>query len=167
MPTKKQTTLSELLRHEGPKYPIPGVLEDHQVRPLTQQLITAVLFDVWPSIAAIVDFGIDSDRHLGALQFAIKYDEVTPQELDAAMGSGAKLTEIAQRGNNPYRDVTFRTSWDKMRLEPQDEPPAAETAAPEKDRLKDVFGTRDRQPEEPSNQKDRQPIQHENEGRER
>ena len=95
--------------------------EPQQVRPLTEQLIEAAHLDVWPSIAAIVDFGIDSESHLGALQFAIKYGEVTSQELDAAMGDGAKLTEIAQRGDNPYRDVTFRTSWDNLRLESEEQ----------------------------------------------
>lgn len=92
-------------------------LDNPPVRPLTDDLINAALLDVWPKVPTIVDFGIDSDRHLGALQYAIKYGEVTAQELDAAMGDGAKLTEIIQRGDNPYRDVTFRTSWDEMRLD--------------------------------------------------
>lgn len=102
---------------------------DRPLRPLTEQLINAVLLDVWPGNAAIIDFGIDSSSHLGALQFAIKHGEVTPQELDAAMGNGAKLTEIAQRGDNPYRDVVFHTSWDKMRLEPLDEPAGEDNEA--------------------------------------
>jgi hypothetical protein len=104
--------------------------DDRPVRPLTNDLINAVLFDVWPKVPTIVDFGIDSAEHLGALQFAIKYGEVTPHELDAAMGNGAKLTEIVQRGDNPYRDVTFRTSWDEMRLELPDETMAPDAPAP-------------------------------------
>lgn len=89
------------------------------IRPLTQQLIDASWLDVWPGHATVIDFGIDSDQHLGALQHAIRYGLVTPEELDAAMGHGDKLTAIAQRGNNPYRDVTFHTSWDAMRLDPE------------------------------------------------
>ena len=45
------------------------------------------------------------------------------------MGSGEKLTEIAQRGDNPYRDVTFRTSWDNRALEPPDGPEWHDTKA--------------------------------------
>lgn len=90
----------------------------NEVRPLTQQLILSSLFDTWPGNAAVMDFGIDSDRHLGALHHAIRHEEVTAEELDAAMGNGEKLTEIAQRGSNPYRDVSFRTAWDDMPMEP-------------------------------------------------
>ena len=67
---------------------------DGAIRPLTKELIDCCYLDVWPGHTAIVDFGIDTDRHLGALQFAIREELVTPQELDAALGSGAKLTEI-------------------------------------------------------------------------
>ncbi|WP_435008074.1 hypothetical protein P12x_005344 [Tundrisphaera lichenicola] len=100
-------------------------LRDHPIRPLTKELIECCQLDVWPGVATVVDFGIDSSSHLGALQFAIRQGLVTPQELDSAMGSGAKLTEIAQRGENPYRDVTFSTSWDLILPEPE-EPPVQE-----------------------------------------
>ena len=92
--------------------------QERPIRPLTEQLILAAHLDIWPGNAAIVDFGIDSDRHLGALQFAIRNELVTAHELDAAMGSGAKLTEIAQRGDNPYGDAVFRTSWDDLCIKP-------------------------------------------------
>ena len=97
--------------------------QEPAVRPLTNQLIDCCYLDVWPGNAAIVDFGIDSDRHLGALQFAVREQLVTPQELDAAMGNGPKLTEIARRGSNPYRDVTFSTSYDWMAIEPEGDKP--------------------------------------------
>jgi hypothetical protein len=102
--------------------------DDRVVRPLTQQVIDCAYFDVWPGNAAVVDFGIDSDRHLGALQFAIREGLVTPQELDAAVGNGEKLTEIAPRGDNPYRDVTFKTSWDEMGIEPESGGSGSESA---------------------------------------
>ena len=136
------------------------------VRPLTEQLITAVLLDIWPGNAAIIDFGIDSDRHLGALQFAVKFGEVTPQELDAAMGNGAKLTEIVQRGENPYRDVVFKTSWDKLRIEQEDLPstppesPESQkadspklTGKAELERL--LFGGKAPEPKQPEKSKER------------
>jgi hypothetical protein len=87
------------------------------IRPLTQQLIDCCWLDVWPGNTAVIDFGIDSAEHLGALQHAIRYGLVTAEELDAAMGNGEALTAIAQRGDNPYRDVSFHTSWDDMRLD--------------------------------------------------
>jgi hypothetical protein len=117
-PEKTRDRLEQVEAYDSNRADVP---DNSQVRPLTEQLITAVLLDAWPGRAAVVDFGIDSAEHLVALQFAIKFGEVTPQELDAAMGNGAKLTEIAQRGDNPYRDVTFHTSWDSMSLEPPEE----------------------------------------------
>jgi hypothetical protein len=39
------------------------------VRPTTRDLVTSVLMDVWPGHAAIVDFGIDSDKHFEALYY--------------------------------------------------------------------------------------------------
>lgn len=43
------------------------------------------------------------------------------------MGKGDKLTELARLGDNPYRDVVFKTAWDKMAAEPDD---LAECAGP-------------------------------------
>ncbi len=117
VPTVTEAELSEMER----SFLQPNGQQDRPIRPLTQELIECCQLDVWPGMATVVDFGIDSSSHLGALQFAIREQLVTPQELDTAMGNGQKLTEIAQRGENPYRFVTFRTSWDEMRLEP-DEP---------------------------------------------
>ena len=92
------------------------------IRPLTQELIDSVRLDVWPGMATITDFGIDSSSHLGALQYAVIYETATPEELDAAMGNGAELTEIARHGANPYRDVTFKTAWDGLTVEPESGP---------------------------------------------
>jgi hypothetical protein len=119
MPTDEQLKVIEAIRPKTTDSGPPPNLKpcDGQIRPLTQQLIHSAIFDTWPGNAAVLDFGIDSDRHLGALHHAIRHGEVSPQELDAAMGSGAKLTEIVRRGKNPYCDVTFKTSWDLMSLE--------------------------------------------------
>jgi hypothetical protein len=106
-------------RHEGFDSQVSEKEQTSTVRPLTQQLIDCCQLDVWPGNAAVIDFGLDSSSHLGALQFAIREELVTPQELDAAMGKGEKLTEIARRGDNPYRDVMFKTSWDEIGIEPE------------------------------------------------
>ena len=75
----------------------------------------------WPSPATCLDFGIRSDAHLGALQYAVVADGVTAEQLDEAMGRGDKLqTLISPR--NPYRYVTFRTDWDELHREMGEEP---------------------------------------------
>jgi hypothetical protein len=85
-----------------------------EVRPLTRQLVTDVLFDQPPSFAAAVDFGIDSQRHYEALYFPIRNREITPLALDAALGDGAKLTEIVRAApSNPHKDIAFDTSRDR------------------------------------------------------
>jgi hypothetical protein len=74
----------------------------------------------WPTPAAIVDFGLDSEVHTAALAYAIRSQQLTPEELDAALGNGKMLTEIVQRltmcsGSkvvHPYAGLEFHTSWD-------------------------------------------------------
>lgn len=108
-----------------------SIQDDAQIRPLTRELIDCCRLDVWPGYATVVDFGIDSSSHLGALQYAIRDGLVTPQELDAAMGNGVALTAIARRGDNPYGDVKFQTSWDEIALDSYDEaesPPSHDNA---------------------------------------
>jgi hypothetical protein len=83
------------------------------VRPVTRDLVTSVLRDVWPGHAAIVDFGIDSQKHYEALYHPIHEAEILPKALDAALGDGAALTELTRQApSNPHKDVTFSTSWD-------------------------------------------------------
>jgi hypothetical protein len=83
------------------------------VRPTTRTLVTSILMDSWPSHAAIVDFGIDSQKHYEALYHPIREAEIMPNVLDAALGDGPKLTELARESaSNPHKDVEFHTSWD-------------------------------------------------------
>jgi hypothetical protein len=82
------------------------------VRDLTQHLLECLALDVWPRLAAIVDFGIDTQEHLGALQYAWKHGR-TPEEFDAALGDGAKLTALCAVPGQPYQ-VKFATSWDRI-----------------------------------------------------
>ncbi len=90
-----------------------GQLE--QVRPVTRNLIGALMLDAWPNHAAIVDFGIDSQKHYEALYYPIREGEILPQSLDEALGHGEKLTALARgAASNPHKDVEFYTSWDIM-----------------------------------------------------
>ena len=117
--------------------------EAQGIRPHTQQLIDCCALGVWPGNATVIDFGLDTSNHRGALQYAIREELVTQQELDAAMGSGDKLTEIARRGENPYRDVTFKTSWDEMLIVP-DSTPARDSYARQLDELISRTSDRDK-----------------------
>ena len=82
-------------------------------RPTTRHLVTSILLDAWPNHAAVVDFGIDSQKHYEALYFPIREGEITPKVLDAALGDGPKLTALVREAaSNPHKDVEFHTSWD-------------------------------------------------------
>ncbi len=68
---------------------------------------------MWPSLPAILDFGIDSQKHYEALYFPIRAQEISPKALDAALGDGPKLTALVREAaSNPHKDVEFHTSWD-------------------------------------------------------
>jgi hypothetical protein len=83
------------------------------VRPTTRDLVTSVLMDAWPGHAAVVDFGIDSQKHYEALYHPIRQAEIMPKALDAALGHGEKLTAMTREAaSNPHKDVQFHTSWD-------------------------------------------------------
>ena len=85
------------------------------VRPVTESVYLCLLLDVWPSPAGVMDFGIKSQSHYGALQHAVREDEVTPGQLDQACGNGAALTSLIRPGN-PYYGVEFQTPWDAMKV---------------------------------------------------
>src|SRR6266849_1609629 len=83
------------------------------VRPTTRSLVTSILMDAWPNHAAVVDFGIDSQKHYEALYFPIREAEIMPKALDAALGDGPKLTALVREtASNPHKDVEFHTSLD-------------------------------------------------------
>jgi hypothetical protein len=88
-------------------------------RELTLHLIECLAADTWPRMAAIVDFGIDTPDHLGALQYAWKAGR-TAEEFDAALGSGAALTALCAVPNQAY-PVKFETTWDRLGPEPDDD----------------------------------------------
>jgi hypothetical protein len=98
------------------------------VRPVTRSLVTSILVDAWPNHSAIIDFGIDSQRHFEALYYPIREAEIMPKALDAALGDGPKLTALTREAfSNPHKDVEFHTSWDVVlgRETPRPEPKMA------------------------------------------
>lgn len=93
-----------------------------EVRPVTRNLIEAVMLDAWPHHAAVVDFGIDSQKHYEALYYPIRQWEIMPKALDLALGHGENLTALVRQSpSNPHKDVQFYTSWDVMFGRPQAE----------------------------------------------
>jgi hypothetical protein len=86
-----------------------------RTRDTTRSLVRAVAMDEWPSIAAVTDFGLESQRHYEALYYPIRNREIMPAALDAAMGYGEKLTELARNApGNPHKDIQFHTAWDDL-----------------------------------------------------
>ena len=73
--------------------------EPGEIRPLTSALIEAVKLDQWPSRATCVDFGIKTEAHLRALQYAVINDGVTAEELDHALGRGERLQRLISPDN--------------------------------------------------------------------
>ena len=79
---------------------------------MATRLVANLLHDAWPSPATVVDYGIDSDRHLGALQYAVCAG-VTVYDLDRVMGDGSAITRLVRSvPGQPCADVEFRTAYD-------------------------------------------------------
>jgi hypothetical protein len=91
-------------------------MAESDFRDVTVDLIRSLRADIWPGLAAIVDFGIDTPQHLGALQYALARGGRTARDFEAALGSGAALTALCNVPGQPYA-VTFDTAWDHMGTE--------------------------------------------------
>lgn len=83
-------------------------------RSMAERLVDCLMRDQWPSAATIIDFGIDSPQHLGALQHAVVVG-ITAYDLDRVLGDGPAITALT-RGvpRQPYRDVVFTTAYDAL-----------------------------------------------------
>ena len=91
-----------------------------RIRDTTRSLVKAVVLDVWPSNAAVGDFGIRSQEHYEALYYPLRHGDITPEQVDAALGNGRKLTELVNAApHNPHKGIEFRTDWDDLRPEPE------------------------------------------------
>lgn len=94
----------------------PGAVK---LRPLTTQPVESILLDAWPGHAAVVDFGLDSQQHYEALYYPVRSGEITPEQLEKALGDGPALTRLANDApSNPHRGIVFRTSWDVLLIRP-------------------------------------------------
>ncbi len=90
------------------------------VHDTTRNLVESIMLDMWPRRGAIVDFGLKSQEHYEALYYPIREGEITPEQLDAALGKGDALTALARSArSNPHGEVTFRTDWDELPPEPR------------------------------------------------
>ena len=65
------------------------------------------------SPAAIVDFGIDDFVCEASLKTAIKNGAMA-EELDRALGHGAKIVKLVEKYAPKFNGVEFATSWDAM-----------------------------------------------------
>lgn len=89
------------------------------IRPTTRNLVEAVMLDVWPRLPAIIDFGIRSQEHFEALYYPLRHGDFTPEQLDAALGNGRKLTELVNAApHNPHKGIAFHTDWDAILPDP-------------------------------------------------
>jgi hypothetical protein len=96
--------------------PEPG---PRRIRDTTRNLVNAVVLDVWPSHPAIVDFGLDTQEHLEALYYPLRHGDITPEQVDAALGDGKRLTELVNATpHNPHKGIGFRTDRDDRLLSP-------------------------------------------------
>jgi hypothetical protein len=110
-----------------------GQAPGRDVRDTTRNLVESVLLDVWPRNGAIVDFGLKSQEHYEALYYPVREGELTPAQLDEALGKGEKLTALARSArSNPHRNIEFRTDWDELGLEQDAGRPLPSRAEPAK-----------------------------------
>ena len=97
--------------------------DSETVRDTARNLVESIMLDMWPRRGAIVDFGLKSQECYEALYYPIREGEITPEQLDAALGKGDALTALARSArSNPHREVIFRTDWDDMPSEPRQFP---------------------------------------------
>jgi hypothetical protein len=97
-----------------------GQGHSRNLRDTTRNLVEAVLFDVWPRSGAIVDFGLRTQEHYEALYYPLRHGDITPEQVDAALGNGPKLTELVNDApHNPHKGITFLTDWDSLRSKPE------------------------------------------------
>lgn len=93
--------------------------EGRHIRDTTRSLVKAVMLDVWPSVATVVDFGLNTQEHYEALYYPLRHGDITPEQVDAALGNGRLLSELVNAApHNPHKGIEFRTGWDGLALEP-------------------------------------------------
>ena len=84
---------------------------------MARQLVACLQRDECPSLATAIDYGIDSELHLGGLQQVVR-EGLSAYELDRVMGDGRAITQLV-RGLPylPYTEIEYRTAYDAPWLE--------------------------------------------------
>lgn len=80
-------------------------------------LFNSVMMDAWPGNAAVVDFGIVSQKHYEALYGPIRNGDIKLSDLRRVVGDGPAITKLVNRfSSNRHRNqVVFETDYDDMR----------------------------------------------------
>ena len=82
---------------------------------LADEVFDAMMMDIWPGSAAVVDFGLDDQRHYEALYYPILSGEITKLQLRKVAGKGPAITALVNRSrSNPHKGIKFVTSYDNM-----------------------------------------------------
>ena len=71
------------------------------VRPVTQTCFSALMMDVWPSPAAIVDFGIDTQEHYRVLQSCIRSGNITLENVEEYAEAGVERISVGAITHSP------------------------------------------------------------------
>ena len=73
-----------------------GRAEIRPLRDTTRNLVEAIWADEWPRNGALVDFGLKTQAHYEAIYYGVRERQITPGQLDAALGKGEALTALAR-----------------------------------------------------------------------
>lgn len=100
---------------EANRQSLQAVLATSPVRDSTRYLPEPIYLGTKPCDTAVVDFGIDSAQHLYALSLPVLKGEITPQQLDQALGNGAMLTRLAREAPSSVdKQITFDMPWHRL-----------------------------------------------------
>lgn len=96
---------------------------------MATRLVEHLVLDTWPSPTTVMDWGIETGGHYGALQHAVR-SGVTAYELDRVVGDGPAITRLVRAvPEQPFDDVEFRTAWDALSWPDEDEAEAFDESA--------------------------------------
>lgn len=85
------------------------------IRPVTQDCYDSMMLDEWPRMAAIVDFGLKSQKHYEALYDPIRTGEINIHQLESVLGDGPAITTLVNCcKSNRHKGIVFITPYDYM-----------------------------------------------------
>ena len=107
--------VSESLGREEPAMRRKRVYDLQRLRPATKNLIAAILLDTYPNVAALTDFGIRTQEHYEAIYYPVRECQITPEQLEAVLGNGPKITALVRAAEaNPHKEIEFTTPYDDL-----------------------------------------------------